>query len=151
MWVLECSDLNSCITTPFPACTHMHTPCGCHQVTLKELYNGKTSKMALTKDVLCKTCEGRGGKKVRKSTVCCRACCVCWEMQACIAVNGACIILCASVLNIVCVVFEWSCSSFPSCPHQGAVQKCASCKGSGMEVSILVCAVCVCAAMGQTQ
>ena len=32
-------------------------------VTLEELYKGKTSKLALNKQILCKTCEGRGGDK----------------------------------------------------------------------------------------
>lgn len=33
-------------------------------MSLRDLYKGKTSKMALTKDVLCKECDGRGGKEV---------------------------------------------------------------------------------------
>ena len=32
-------------------------------VTLEDLYKGKVQKLALSKSVLCKTCEGRGGKK----------------------------------------------------------------------------------------
>lgn len=32
-------------------------------VSLEELYKGKTTKLALNKTVLCRTCEGRGGKK----------------------------------------------------------------------------------------
>lgn len=41
-------------------------------VTLEELYKGKTSKLALNKQILCKTCEGRGGNKgaVKKCTSC---------------------------------------------------------------------------------
>lgn len=41
-------------------------------VTLEELYKGKTSKLALNKQILCKTCEGRGGKKgaVKKCSSC---------------------------------------------------------------------------------
>ncbi|CCK71975.1 type I HSP40 co-chaperone YDJ1 KNAG_0I01900 [Huiozyma naganishii CBS 8797] len=41
-------------------------------VTLEELYRGKTSKLALNKQILCKTCEGRGGKKgaVKKCSSC---------------------------------------------------------------------------------
>jgi len=41
-------------------------------VTLEELYKGKTSKLALNKQILCKTCEGRGGEKgaVKKCTSC---------------------------------------------------------------------------------
>ena len=42
------------------------------QVSLEELYKGKTAKLALNKQILCKTCEGRGGEKgsVRKCTSC---------------------------------------------------------------------------------
>jgi len=32
-------------------------------VTLEDLYKGKVQKLALSKSVICKTCEGRGGKK----------------------------------------------------------------------------------------
>uniref|UniRef100_A0A1I7U9B3 Mitochondrial protein import protein MAS5 n=1 Tax=Caenorhabditis tropicalis TaxID=1561998 RepID=A0A1I7U9B3_9PELO len=35
-------------------------------VTLEELYLGKTSKLKLTKKALCKTCEGSGGKRGEK-------------------------------------------------------------------------------------
>ncbi|EFP11208.1 CRE-DNJ-19 protein [Caenorhabditis remanei] len=35
-------------------------------VTLEELYLGKTSKLKLSKKALCKTCEGSGGKKGEK-------------------------------------------------------------------------------------
>lgn len=31
--------------------------------SLEELYKGRTAKLALNKTILCKTCEGRGGKK----------------------------------------------------------------------------------------
>ncbi|GBN04735.1 DnaJ subfamily A member 2, partial [Araneus ventricosus] len=31
-------------------------------VTLEELYNGKTSKLNLNKTVICKTCDGLGGR-----------------------------------------------------------------------------------------
>ena len=33
-----------------------------HKVSLEDIYNGKTSKLALQKSVICPTCEGRGGK-----------------------------------------------------------------------------------------
>ena len=35
------------------------------KVTLNDLYKGKTSKLALQKQVLCTSCEGRGGKQGR--------------------------------------------------------------------------------------
>jgi DnaJ family protein A protein 2 len=40
--------------------------------TLEQLYKGRTAKLALNKTVLCKTCEGRGGKEgsVKKCTGC---------------------------------------------------------------------------------
>ena len=33
-----------------------------HKVSLEDIYNGKTSKLALQKSVICPDCEGRGGK-----------------------------------------------------------------------------------------
>lgn len=41
-------------------------------VTLEDLYNGTTRKLALQKNVICDKCEGRGGKKgaVEKCTTC---------------------------------------------------------------------------------
>ncbi|KAI8981931.1 HSP40/DnaJ peptide-binding protein [Mycotypha africana] len=42
------------------------------KVSLEDLYNGKTSKLALQKHILCPKCEGRGGKEgsVRKCRTC---------------------------------------------------------------------------------
>lgn len=42
------------------------------KVTLEDLYKGKTSKLALQKHILCKTCDGRGGKEgaVKQCTGC---------------------------------------------------------------------------------
>lgn len=42
------------------------------KVTLEDLYNGKTVKLQLTKNVICPTCEGRGGKAGAVQT--CRTC-----------------------------------------------------------------------------
>ncbi|RXK36245.1 chaperone regulator [Tremella mesenterica] len=41
-------------------------------VSLEDLYKGKVQKLALSKSVICKTCEGRGGKKgaVKQCTAC---------------------------------------------------------------------------------
>ncbi|CAB3398074.1 unnamed protein product [Caenorhabditis bovis] len=36
------------------------------QMTLEDLYNGKTTKLKLTRKSLCKTCEGSGGQKGQK-------------------------------------------------------------------------------------
>uniref|UniRef100_A0A2K5ES74 DnaJ heat shock protein family (Hsp40) member A1 n=1 Tax=Aotus nancymaae TaxID=37293 RepID=A0A2K5ES74_AOTNA len=41
-------------------------------VTLKDLYNGATRKLALQKNVICDKCEGRGGKK--GAVECCPKC-----------------------------------------------------------------------------
>lgn len=40
--------------------------------TLEELYKGRTAKLALNKTILCKTCEGRGGKEgaVKQCSTC---------------------------------------------------------------------------------
>ncbi|KAG2230397.1 hypothetical protein BDF21DRAFT_383219 [Thamnidium elegans] len=42
------------------------------KVSLEDLYNGKTSKLALQKHILCTKCEGKGGKEgaVRKCKTC---------------------------------------------------------------------------------
>lgn len=42
------------------------------QVTLEELYNGSTRKLALQKNVICDKCEGRGGKKAPEPCSTCR-------------------------------------------------------------------------------
>lgn len=39
-------------------------------VTLEELYKGKTQKLALSKTILCKSCDGKGGKNVKKCSEC---------------------------------------------------------------------------------
>lgn len=42
------------------------------QVTLEELFKGKSSKLALTRKILCKSCDGKGGPKdaVKKCSSC---------------------------------------------------------------------------------
>ncbi|XP_077286234.1 dnaJ homolog subfamily A member 2-like [Arctopsyche grandis] len=42
------------------------------QVSLEDMYNGKTSKLELSKNVICKTCKGIGGKA--KAIVVCKDC-----------------------------------------------------------------------------
>jgi len=39
-------------------------------VSLEELYNGKTRKLAVTREVCCEKCGGKGGSKVEKCTTC---------------------------------------------------------------------------------
>jgi len=43
------------------------------EVTLEDLYNGKTTKLALRKNVICSVCEGKGGKNL-DSVKTCEAC-----------------------------------------------------------------------------
>ncbi|KAJ8661292.1 chaperone DnaJ [Lichtheimia ornata] len=40
------------------------------KVQLKDLYNGKTTKLAVQKHILCPKCEGTGGKDVKKCEPC---------------------------------------------------------------------------------
>jgi len=39
-------------------------------VTLEELYNGKTRKLAVTREICCEKCNGKGGSKVEKCQSC---------------------------------------------------------------------------------
>lgn len=41
-----------------------------YEVTLEELYKGKTIKFASTKNVVCSHCKGSGGKEKTKTTTC---------------------------------------------------------------------------------
>ncbi|KAM3423303.1 hypothetical protein BST61_g742 [Cercospora zeina] len=41
-----------------------------YEVTLEELYKGKTTKFASTKNVICNNCEGSGGKEGKKPKTC---------------------------------------------------------------------------------
>lgn len=41
-----------------------------YEVTLEELYKGKTTKFSSTKNVVCQTCKGSGGKQGAKSHAC---------------------------------------------------------------------------------
>jgi DnaJ family protein A protein 2 len=41
-----------------------------YEVTLEELYRGKTVKFASTKNVVCSTCNGTGGKEKAKPQIC---------------------------------------------------------------------------------
>ena len=41
-----------------------------YEVTLEELYKGKTTKFASTKNVICSTCSGTGGKEKAKAKEC---------------------------------------------------------------------------------
>ena len=42
------------------------------KVTLEEIYKGKTTKIAVNRDRICKTCNGKGGKNGANST--CQGC-----------------------------------------------------------------------------
>ena len=39
-------------------------------VSLEELYNGKTRKLAATRDIICSVCQGKGGSNVKNCTGC---------------------------------------------------------------------------------
>ena len=41
-----------------------------YQVTLEDLYKGKTTKFASTKNVICSHCRGSGGKEKAKAKQC---------------------------------------------------------------------------------
>jgi DnaJ homolog subfamily A member 2 len=41
-----------------------------YEVTLEELYKGKTTRFASTKNVICDNCQGTGGKEKAKSQKC---------------------------------------------------------------------------------
>lgn len=41
-----------------------------YEVTLEDLYKGKTVKFASTKNVICDHCKGKGGKDKAKSKTC---------------------------------------------------------------------------------
>jgi DnaJ family protein A protein 2 len=41
-----------------------------YEVTLEQLYKGKTTKFSNTKNIICNQCEGTGGKKGSKSHSC---------------------------------------------------------------------------------
>jgi DnaJ family protein A protein 2 len=41
-----------------------------YEVTLEELYKGKTTRFASTKNVICETCKGSGGKDKAKAQKC---------------------------------------------------------------------------------
>lgn len=41
-----------------------------YQVTLEDLYKGKTTKFASTKDIICSLCRGSGGKEKAKAKQC---------------------------------------------------------------------------------
>ena len=41
-----------------------------YQVTLEDLYKGKTAKFASTKNIICRHCKGSGGKERAKSKQC---------------------------------------------------------------------------------
>ncbi len=41
-----------------------------YQVTLEDLYRGKTAKFASTKDIICSLCKGSGGRDKAKAKQC---------------------------------------------------------------------------------
>ena len=86
------------------------------KVTLEDLYKGKTAKLALQKHVLCKTCDGRGGKE--------------GAVKQCSGCNGAGIKLMMRQMGPMVQRFQQVC---PDCEGQGQTMnpkdRCKECKG----------------------
>ena len=83
----------------------------CVQVTLEDMYNGKLSKLAVQRNMICDECNGKGGKEVCNITI---------HIHVYIhVVFHLCIHVCDEVyVSIV----------------QGAVQVCTACNGQGVVV-----------------
>jgi len=101
------------------------------RVTLEDMYNGKTSKLQLSKNVICKTCDGQGGKADAK-----RQCSTCGG-------SG----LKTSVRQIGPGMLQHMQSVCPDCSGEGEVinerDRCKTCKGKKVvnETKILEVAV----------
>ena len=81
--------------------------CVAVQVSLEDLYNGKMSKLAVQRNIICDECNGKGGKEVyTKSSY--------------------------ESLFLICVATLTPCA-FSSA--QGAVRRCGACNGQGVVVS----------------
>lgn len=84
-------------------------------VRLEDLYNGKTSKMALKRTVKCSTCNGKGGKNVKT----CNSC------------GGQGVKIVSRQLGPMIQQFQTQC---PDCDGQGEsvkpADKCKECKGN---------------------
>merc|ERR1719150_3058603 len=88
-------------------------------VTLEELYNGKTRKLAVTREICCEKCNGKGGSKVEK----CQSC----------RGSG----MKVTTKQIGPGMIQQMQSPCDACGSQGEViseaHKCGSCKGEGVQ------------------
>ncbi|KAL2916545.1 Type I HSP40 co-chaperone [Polyrhizophydium stewartii] len=86
------------------------------KVSLEDLYKGKTSKLALQKQVLCGTCEGRGGKEGATKT--------------CTGCNGRGVRIVMRQLGPMIQQMQQTC---PECNGEGEIirdkDRCKDCKG----------------------
>ncbi len=117
-------------------------------MTLDDLYNGKTSRLAVNRNLLCSECKGLGGKKVLNYTTYQHEWCVCAGVCVCLFVCVlmcmfcvcVCVCLCVCVCVLVCIlvgVYTYKHNSLFCMFHvfQGAVKKCELCSGTGVQVS----------------
>ena len=99
-------------TGPKKARTIHHT----HKVSLEDIYNGKTSKLALQKTVLCSECDGVGGKA--------------GAVKTCVGCNGAGMKTMMRQLGPMIQRFQTVC---PDCNGEGETirdkDRCKKCKG----------------------
>jgi DnaJ homolog subfamily A member 2 len=94
------------------------------KVTLNDLYKGKTSKLALQKQVLCTGCEGRGGKAGNFSPL------ISGATQTCRGCNGRGIKIVMRQMGPMIQQMQQTC---PDCQGQGETisdkDKCRECNG----------------------
>ena len=92
-----------------------------HKVSLEDIYNGKVSKLALQKSILCPECKGRGGKEGAVKT--CNGC------------NGAGMKTMMRQMGPMIQRFQTVC---PDCQGEGEIMRekdrCRRCKGKKTEI-----------------
>lgn len=97
-----------------------------HKVNLEDIYNGKTSKLALQKSVICSDCSGRGGKE--------------GAVKTCMGCNGAGMKTMMRQMGPMIQRFQTVC---PDCGGEGETIKdkdrCKKCRGkkTGIERKVL--------------
>lgn len=92
-----------------------------HKVSLEDIYNGKTSKLALQKSIMCPDCDGRGGKP--------------GAVRTCTGCNGAGMKTMLRQMGPMIQRFQTVC---PDCQGEGEIirekDKCRRCKGKKTDV-----------------